>query len=223
MITKTSAGPLLLIAVAIAGAAVSYHFTLQTRLTAIEQKLDQTATALQQYQASEDALLAGKTDSLTKLSKEVDTLQASLGKASQDQSSALDQIRQRIASLGQLQQAQQDAQQKLADYAGQLDKIKHVVETREAQVSAPPAVPPSVPLPTAPAPAAPSVAPVAPTVAPASHASTSTLPRAKPVVVPLTENSAVDLRPADIIVPRENAVRALPVALPVTTTLSDNH
>ena len=119
-----------------------------------------------------------------------------------------------------------EAQKKLADYAGQLDKIKHDVQLHEAQASTAPApapVPPTVPLPaSAPAPAptpTPAVMPTTSLQLPQAHASTVDI---KPSVTPLTETSSVDLRPAEITAPRVNAVRALPVALPVDTALSDN-
>ncbi|MEI9998764.1 MAG: hypothetical protein WDO13_06125 [Verrucomicrobiota bacterium] len=56
--------------------------------------------------------------------------------------------------------------------------------------------------------------------APATHASAQ--PANPPPLPPRAEASAVDLRPADIAAPRENAVRALPVALPVDASLSVN-
>jgi uncharacterized protein YgfB (UPF0149 family) len=225
MSSKPSNWPLILIAVAITGAGISYHFTLESRFGALEQKLDQNSIALQQYQISQETVVSSKTEALNNLSKEVDALQASLaplGKATKDQTDSLAEIRKQIASLDQLQQAQQDAQKKLADYAGQLEKIKHDVQEHEAQASAPvpvstPIVPASAP---APSPAStPAVSPTTSTETPSNHASTADV---KPPVPPRTENSSVDLRPAEITATRENAVRALPVALPVTTSLSDN-
>ena len=227
--TKTTSWPLLLIAFAMVGAGVSYHFTLDARFAALDQKLEQNSVALQQFQIAQDSAASSKTAALDGLSKEVDALQASLapiGKSSKEQTDALAQIRQQIATLGQLQQAQQDAQKKLADYAGQLEKIKHDVQVRVAQASTTPApapVPPSVPLPASAPASVPAPAPAAtPTVSaelPTTHASTVDI---KPSVTPLTETSSVDLRPAEITAPRINAVRALPVALPVDTALSDN-
>jgi hypothetical protein len=41
-------------------------------------------------------------------------------------------------------------------------------------------------------------------------------------MTPLTENSSVDLRPAEMTVIRPTSVRAVPVALPVDASLSDN-
>jgi hypothetical protein len=231
MSSQTSSWPLILIAVAMTGAGISYHFTLDARFAALEQKLDQNAVALQQYQIAQESAASSKSEALGDLTKEVDALAASLtplGKANKDQTDSLAQIRQQIATLGQLQQAQQDAQKKLADYAGQLEKIKHDVQLRDAQASnaapAPAAVPPTVPLPTTspysvPVPAS-VTTPTTSTQLPTTHASTA---GSKPPVAPLTEDSSVDLRPAEITAARVNAVRALPVALPVdTTTLSDN-
>ena len=228
MSSKFSSLPLILIAVAMTGAGVSYHFTLDARFAALEQKLDQNSVALQQFQIAQESAASSKNAALDDLNKEVDALSASLtplGQANKEQTDSLTQIRQQIATLGQLQQAQQDAQKKLADYAGQLDKIKHDVQMHDAQAStstpsAP--VPPSVPLPAStpalvPTPAAPVVTPA--TQLPTAHASTTDI---KPDVAPHAETSSVDLRPADITVTRINAVRALPVALPVEAALSDN-
>jgi cell division protein FtsN len=228
--SKTSSWPLLLIAFAIVGAGVSYHFTLDARFAALDQKLEQNSIALQQFQIAQESAASSKNAALDGLNKEVDALAATLapiGKSTKDQTDALAQIRRQIATLGQLQQAQQDAQKKLADYAGQLDKIKHDVQLHEAQASSTASttapVPPTVPLPTSaptPAPApAPAVKPTTSLDLPTNHPTIADL---KPSVTPLTETSSVDLRPADITAPRDNAVRALPVALPVDTALSDN-
>ncbi len=227
MSSKTSSWPLILIAVAMTGAGVSYHFTIESRFTALEQKLDQNTVALQQFQIAQESAASSKNEALDGLSKEVDALQASLaplGKATKEQTDSLAQVRQQIATLGQLQLAQQDAQKKLADYAGQLDKIKHDVQMHDAQAStaAPAPVPPTVPLPAA-APASvpsPAVTPAA-TQLPTAHASIIDI---KPTVAPHAETDSVDLRPAEITVARVNAVRALPVALPVdpSASLSDN-
>jgi uncharacterized protein YgfB (UPF0149 family) len=221
MSSTTSNWPLILIAVAMTGAGISYHFTLDARFAALEQKLDQNSIALQQYQIAQETVVSSKTEALNNLSKEVDALQASLtplGQATKQQTDSLAEIRKQIASLDQLQQAQQDAQKKLADYASQLETIKHDVQVREAQASAPAAamplpVPPTVPMKN------PTTPPTASTDAPSTHASTAEV---KPAVAPRAESSAVDLRPAEITAVRENAVRALPVALPVTPSLSDN-
>jgi len=236
MSTKASSLPLILIAIAMTGAGVSYHFTLNARFSAIEQKLDQNAIALQQFQIAQESAGSAKSEALDNLVKEVDTLETSLtplGKATKEQTDALAQIRQQISSLGQLQQAQQDAQKKLADYAGQLEQIKQDVQLHEAQASTSASssepVPPTVPLPAAtplpaslPTPAASSAsspAPSAPSQVSTTHASTA---GDKSAVSPLTEGSSVDLRPAEMTVPRATYVRALPVALPVDASLSDN-
>jgi hypothetical protein len=214
--------PLILIALAMTGAGISYHFTLDARFAALEQRLDQNAIALQQYEIAQQSSISAKSDALSNLGKEVDTLQASLtplGKATKDQTDALTQIRQQIASLGQLQQAQQDAQKKLADYAGQLEKIKHDVQLHEAQASAPAPAPPSIPLPANTPAAAPVPAPTAGNRVPTTHASAAATPSPVP---PRTETSAVDIRPAEITAVHEHAVRALPVALPANPALSDN-
>lgn len=226
--SKASSWPLLLIAVALVGAGFSYHYTLDARFATLEQKLEQNTIALQQYQVAQETATTAKAATLDKLNKEVDSLQASLtplGQATKAQTDSLAQIREQISSLGQLQQAQQDANKKLADYAGQLEKMKHDVQQQhEAQASSPGLigpVPPTVPLPTStpvqvPVPAAP---PATAAPAPTVHASIAPV---KSLVTPLTETSTVDLRPADITAPRVNAVRALPVALPVDASLSDN-
>ena len=88
MNTSTATSALILITVALAGAGVSYHFTLESRFTSIEQKLEQNSLALQQIQISQDTAISSKTEALNNLSKEVDDLQASLaplGKATHEQ------------------------------------------------------------------------------------------------------------------------------------------
>ena len=76
--TKTTSWPLLLIAFAMVGAGVSYHFTLDARFAALDQKLEQNSVALQQFQIAQDSAASSKTAALDGLSKEVDALQASL-------------------------------------------------------------------------------------------------------------------------------------------------
>jgi hypothetical protein len=226
MSSPTSNWPLMVIAVAMTGAGISYHYTLDSRFAALEQKLEQNTVALQQYQISQATVVSSKTEALNNLSKEVDALQASLtplGKVTKDQTDALAEIRKQVASLDQLQQAQQAAEKKLADYGGQLEKIKHDVQMREADsaAAAPAPVPAMVPIPTptaAPTPA-PGASPTAAAPTPSRHASTADT---KPAVAPRAESSAVDLRPAEITVAPEHSMRALPVALPVTPALSDN-
>ena len=221
MNTSTASSAMILITVALAGAGVSYHFTLESRFSAIEQKLEQNSVALQQYQISQDTIFSSKTEALNSLSKEVDALQASLaplGKATHEQTDSLADIRKQVTSLQQSQQAQQDAQKKLADYASQLEKIKH-----DAQVQS---IPPSVPIPTAapaqaPAPApvtsnpAPAQAPVVPAIIPKVSVNSTPLP-----VTPRADSAVVDLRPAETTLTVATSVRALPVALPVSLSES---
>ena len=210
---NSSSWALILIALALVGAGVSYHFTLESRFATIEQKLDQNSIALQQYQIAQETAVSAKTEALNKLSKEVDDLQASLeplGKATHDQTDSLSDIRKQVASLQQSQQTQVDAQKKLADYATQLDKIRHDVQAQAAQAQAQVQPP-------APAPVTPSAAPTA-TAAPSAHASVLTAPLP---VTPKTADNAVDLRPAEIT-ETNRSVRALPVALPVSLSVSDD-
>jgi len=203
---------LILIAIALAGAGVSYHFTLESRFTAIEQKLDQNSLALQQFQISQETTASSKLDALNTLSKEVDTLQSSLeplGKSTHDQSDSLMEMHKQIAALEQSQQAQQDAQKKLADYAVQLDQIKHDIQTAQVQAQQPALVPVT---------AAPVVTPAPqPAIAPRTTTPNVILP-----VAPRADNS-VDIRPDQASpVAADGSVRALPVALPVALSSSDS-
>ncbi len=209
MKTTTHSWALILIAVALAGAGVSYHFTLQSRFASIEQKLDQNTVALQQYQISQDTIFASKTEALNNLSKEVDTLQSSLdplGKTTREENASLADIRKQIASLQQSQQAQQEAQKKLSDYANQ---IKHDILSQPA------------PAPVAPTPAsttdAPAPAPAsAPDVLITTHASTGI-----PLPLPPRADNAIDLRPAQTTMGDRTPPRAEPVALPVALSAAD--
>ncbi|HEY0255887.1 MAG TPA: hypothetical protein VGC39_00475 [Candidatus Methylacidiphilales bacterium] len=204
--TTSTYGALILIAVALLGAGISYHFTLQSRFASIEQKLEQNSVALQQYQIAQETGISAKTDALNTLSKEFDALQASLaplGKATREQTDSLSEIHKQIASLEQSQQAQQDAQKKLADYASQIEKIKHDIQTQATQISAPAASSPA-PVPTA-----------APLITPRAPATTTLLP------LPPRADSAVDIRPAQSTVAESPSVRALPVAMPVALSASD--
>lgn len=199
--SKTTSWALILIAVALVGAGISYHFTLESRFAAIETKLEQNSIALQQYQIAQETATSSKADALVNLSKEVDTLQSSLeplGKTTHEQNDALSDLRKQIVSLQQSAQAEQDAQKKFADYAGQLEKIKRDIQIQAAATPPPSASP-------APTPAAATT-----TSQPTAHASMTTLP-----VAPRAE-SAVDIRPDEspaVAVAISN--RALPVALPV--------
>jgi len=214
---STASSALILITVALAGAGVSYHFTLESRFSAIEQKLEQNSVALQQYQISQDTIVSSRTEALNNLGKEVDALQASLtplGKATHEQTDALAEIRKQVTSLQQAQQEQQDAQKKLADYAGQLEKMKH-----DAQVQS---IPPSVPIPAsapAPAPAPITSSPAAtPPAAPAITPKVSVIKTPLPFA-PRADSAVVDLRPAETTMAAA-PLRALPVALPVSLSQS---
>jgi predicted phage tail protein len=204
----SSSWALILIAVALAGAGVSYHFTLESRFASIEQKLDQNSIALQQYQISQETTLSSKMDALNNLGQEVDALQTSLaplGKATREQTDSLTDIRKQVASLQLSQQAQIDTQKKLSDYASQIEKIKHDIQA-QAQVPAPAATI-STPVP------APLMTPL-----PMSHASAANLP----LPLPPRADNAVDLRPDDTVLTEIHSVRALPVALPVSLSVSDS-
>jgi hypothetical protein len=211
--TTSMNGALILIAVALAGAGVSYHLTLDSRFASIEQKLDQNTIALQQFQIAQETL-SSKTDTLNNLNKEVETLQTSLaplGKATREQTDSLTDMHKQIATLQQSAQAQQDAQKKLADYAAQLDTIKRDIQTQSARISAPVVVPAPVAPVTVMAPA-----PVEPMLAPHASSPTIMLP------MPPRAESAVDIRPdQSTAVADESSVRALPVALPVAPALSE--
>jgi hypothetical protein len=174
---------LVLIILAVLGTEVSYHFTLETRFDAIEEKLQQDTTAMQQMQESIDALSASKTESLNDLNKQLTTLQSSfepLGKDTKEQADALAQLRTQITTLQQAQSGQQDAQKKLSDYIAQLEaNVKKARAEAEAVATKPaPVLPVSVPI--APAPAAP--------------ATTTSAPTAQPTPAPVAPNaSASDL------------------------------
>jgi TolA-binding protein len=201
---------LLLILVALAGAGVSYHLTLESRFVAIEQKLDQNSVALQQYQIAQETAASSKSEALDNLSKEVDALQESLkplGNVTKEQTQALTDIRKQVASLEQTTQNQQDAQKKFSDYAGQIEKIKHDIQVQNT-------VQPPIPVP------APSVTttPALTIPAPTSHASTTRVA----LPLPPRVTSAVDLRPAQSTFVDDDApVRVLPVALPVSLSAAD--
>jgi TolA-binding protein len=214
--STTTAGALILILVAVAGAGVSYHFTLEARFTAIEQKLDQNAVAFQQYQIAQDTAASSKSDALTNLDKEVDALQASLGQASHAQTDTLDDLRKQITTLQQSQQAQENAQKKLSDYASQMDRIKHDVEIMPAQVSPAPVVTAPV-ITTVPAPAPIHVtAPAAPAPITTADIKTDATPNVQLPVPPRADGASVDLRPASIAAAAPTTTRAFPIALPVS-------
>jgi TolA-binding protein len=137
-----------LIILAVLGTEISYHFTLETRFDAIEEKLQQDTTAMQQMQDSIDAMAASKTESISGLNRQLTTLQSTfepLGKMSKNQADALEQLRAQIATLQQAQSGQQDAQKKLSDYIAQLEtsvkKNRAEAEAAKTPVSAPVSVP----------------------------------------------------------------------------------
>ena len=231
MSSKTSSWPLLLIAFAMVGAGVSYHFTLDARFAALDQKLEQNSIALQQFQIAQESAASSKNAALDGLNKEVDALQASLtplGKATKDQTDCpLAQIRQQIATLGQLQQAQQGRARRSSPTTP-ASWTRSSTTCRCTRRRLPLHRPPASRAAHGPAacecdsPGRACSRDRTSTVASSflrTHASTVDI---KPSVTPLTETSSVDLRPAEITAPRINAVRALPVALPVDTALSDN-
>jgi septal ring factor EnvC (AmiA/AmiB activator) len=222
-----------LIICAVVGTEISYHFTLESRFDAIEEKLQQDTVAMQQMQDSLDTLESSKTATLSDLNKQLATLQSSfepLGKTSQAQADTLSQLRQQITTLQQAQGGQQDAQKKLSDYLTQLEaNVKKA--SAEAEAAAKPA-------PVAPAPAAPSATTISvpasqPAPLPPSSASSSDLMSspgavshpaiyvpllaqpAKAVLTPTAPraDTAMDLRPADPTVNTDTskALRALPV------------
>ena len=229
---KTTTPALVLIALALVGAGVSYHFTLQSRLAVLEQKLDENSLALQQCQIAQETAASARTDALANLGKEIDTLQTSfaslapLGKATRQQTDTLADLRKQITALQQSQEAEHDQAKKFADYATQLDTIKHAIAAQAAapvasapQIVAAPAV---IKTPAAPAQNESGSSAVAPMALPVALPVIA--PRASPVtplpVAPRADN-AVDLRPDDSAHAAGIAsVRALPVTDPVN--LSEN-
>lgn len=134
--TSPRAWALILILCAIAGAGISYHFTLEARFTALEQKLDQNSLALERYQTAQEETVSAKTEALNNLNKEIDSLQSSLqplDKTTKDQNTSLVEIRKQITVLQQSQQSQQEAQKKLADYAHQLETLRHEIQLSKAE------------------------------------------------------------------------------------------
>lgn len=221
--TTSMNGALILIAVALAGAGVSYHMTLDSRFATIEQKLDQNTIAMQQFEIAQETLTT-KAETLANLNKEVEALQTSLaplGKATREQTDSLTDIHKQIATLEAAAQAQQDAQRKLADYAAQLEKIKHDMASQSALVT--PAAPVSTVVP-APSPAVTPVTISSPVVVPAPVVQTLAPHASSPTIIlplPPRAESAVDIRPDQTTaVADDSSVRALPVALPIAPALS---
>jgi septal ring factor EnvC (AmiA/AmiB activator) len=223
-----------LIICAVVGTEISYHFTLESRFDAIEEKLQQDTVAMQQMQDSLDTLESSKTATLSDLNKQLASLQSSfepLGKTSQAQADTLTQLRQQITTLQQAQGGQQDAQKKLSDYLTQLEaNVKKASAEAEAAAAKPA---PVAPAPAAPAATTSSVPAPQPAPLPPSSASSSDLMsspgavshpavyvplRAQPAKAVLTPtapraDTAMDLRPADPTVNTDTskALRALPV------------
>ena len=232
---------IVLIISAVFGTEISYHFTLESRFDAIEQKLQQDTMAMQQMQDSLDTLSSSKTQTLAGLNKQVEALQSSfepLGKMSREQTDALSQVRQEIVTLQAAQNEQVDAQKKLSTGIAQLEKAHSDARLAAAAAAvqpaaSAPAINPPVPVSPAPAPVvtAPSPTPPAPAATPVSSPASASAPAGstahalfqfpgafshptKIALLPAAPNTsdAVDLRPADAATGDTfRSVRALPV------------
>jgi hypothetical protein len=228
-----------LIVCAVFGTEVSYHFTLESRFEAIEQKLAQSTAAVQQMQDSIDTLSTSKTQTVAGLNRQIEALQSSfapLGKMSHEQMDALSQVRQEIVTLQQAQTEQVEAQKKLSTGITQLETARNearlaAAASSPAPVPAPapsanvavPAATPSAeqaPAPTVPAPTAVANPAAVPSASSASSAhvlfqfpgafSKST----QVALLPSASNTrdAMDVRPADdTSADTFRSVRALPV------------
>jgi hypothetical protein len=229
-----------LIICAVLGTEISYHFTLESRFVAIEEKLAQQTTTMQALQESLDTIESSKNETLSGLNKQLVSLQSSfapLGKTSQAQADALNQVHLQLATLQKAQGDQQDAQMKLSAYLTQLEvAVKkaraEAVATTAKPVSIPssavtaPAtnaavsLPISIPLPSANTPSDLMSSPGA-ISHPVDHAIadslpsdtriSSTAPRAQPVL---------DLRPAEVPIAAAPTPAPSPRALPVGASLS---
>jgi septal ring factor EnvC (AmiA/AmiB activator) len=209
-----------LIVCAVFGTEVSYHFTLESRFEAIEQKLAQSTAAVQQMQDSIDTLSTSKTQTVAGLNRQIEALQSSfapLGKMSHEQMDALSQVRQEIVTLQQAQTEQVEAQKKLSTGITQLETARN--EARLVAAAASPA-PEAAPAATVPAPATVATPAAVPSTSSASSAhalfqfpgafSKST----KVALLPAASNTsdAMDVRPADDASGDTfRSVRALPV------------
>jgi TolA-binding protein len=224
---------IVLIILAVFGTEISYHFTLESRFDLIEQKLQQNTVAMQQMQDSIDTLSSSKTETLTSLNKQIEALQSSfepLGKMSREQTDALAQVRQEVATLQQAQSQQVDAQKQLSTGIAQLEKAREEARRAAAAAAAAPAPVPAVTTVPAPAVAVPPSAPVATPVAAPSSSSADTsrtlmqFPGAfshptKIAMLPAAANTddAVDVRPTDAASDDTfRSVRALPVNQSIT-------
>ena len=233
---------LALIICAVAGTEISYHFTLESRFESIEEKLAQQTAAMQQMQESLDSTENSKDATLTGLNKQLTSLQSSfepLGKTTQTQADALNQLHVQLASLQQAQTDSQDAQKKLSAYITQLEESVRKARSEAAAAAAKPTphvVPATNPLPApttnaASAPAA-NPAPAAPPTATSdlmgspgsvSHPPDRTVSEAiaaenLPQLTPPRAIAALDLRPADV-----TSAVVSPRALPVAGSFAARH
>ena len=203
-----------LIICAVLGTEISYHFTIESRFDAIEEKLQQDGVAMQGMQQAFDSMTASKSETFSGLNKQLSTLQSSfepLGKNSKEQADALDRLRQQLITLQQAQSSQEDAQKKLSDYIAHLEfTLKKTRAESEIKADAPKPVPivstpsPSVTMPVA--------VPIPPAAAPA------------PVALPSAPSSALHASAGDLIatpgaVARGTVEPAEPRAQPVNLVL----
>lgn len=180
---------IVLIVCAVFGTEISYHFTLESRFDAIEQKLQQDTVAMRTMQNTLDTLSSSKTQTLAGLNKQVEALQSSvepIGKTAREQTDALAQVRQEIAALQQAQNQQLDAQKKLSSGITQLEKLRN--NAAHLAAATPSAVPVQPAVYTAPAPA---------TAAPTTPASTPVTAAPAPVALPASTPTAGILPPAN--------------------------
>jgi uncharacterized protein YukE len=192
----------ILIGVALLGTEFSYHFTLESRFDAIEDKLQQNSLAIQQFQSSIDTISSSKSETLAELNKEVEDLQTSfapLGKATQEQKDSLAELHQQIATLQQAQSDQLDAQKKLFGSVDQLEKSHLRVRVEPAMTNAAPVASTPAPAPSLVPPAEP-ISP--PTPAPAAATAPAATPHPDPAVSPLRPSvsqsqDATDVRAED--------------------------
>ena len=212
MNSSAATGALILILVALAGAGCLLSFHPRGALRHPRAKArPERARAFQQYQIAQDSASSSKADALNNLSKEVDALQASLGKVTNEQSDTLTGLHKQIAALQESQQAQDAAQKKFSDYASQIEKIKHDVQVMPAQVTPAPVVTTPAPA-AAPAPSHADASPITPIT------TAETTPNVQLPVAPHADSTIVDLRPASVTT--ASAARALPVELPVALSVS---
>ncbi len=198
---SSSTGALILIACALAGAGISYHFTVQAQFAGLEKEISQNSLALQEHQTSQEEFLTSTRSTLADLNTKIETLQASLaplGRDNHDQSASLADIRQQISVL---QTALHDAQKKEVDHPLPPQKIPSAVQLIKPAVipPAPVSAPPAVAAPVLPAP-------------PVAHAIITGLP----LPLPPHPNAELDLRPAPAMAGDDAPVRILSTALSVS-------